>query len=192
MNRRTALVYICSATISLTAGCLGTNETPSESDLNESGETSSSMALSLESVADDLEGLSFNIDVISDKLSETEVPTLGIAVENTGNERATWTQAQSEFAFPQRYINDGIEIGLKEEVTARLLEEDGCARMEDGVARDDVAVTTRLDPGDSIEQRYAIAGVSNELADPCPSPGTYRVGYVYGDHGKWGFEFELE
>jgi len=177
--------------MSLTAGCLGTNETPSESDLNESGETYSSMALSLESVADDLEGLSFNTDVISNKLSETEVPTLGIAVENTGTERATWTQAQSEFAFPQRYVDGSIGIGLKKEVTARLLDEDGCARMEDGIARDDVTVTTQLDPGDSIEQRYAIAGVSNELADPCPSPGTYRVGYVYGDHGEWGFEFEL-
>ena len=192
MNRRAALVYICSATIPLTAGCLGTNETPGESDLNENGETSSSMTLSLESVADDLEGLSFNIGVISDELSEAEVPTLDIGVENTGTERATWRQAQSEFAFPQRYINDGIEIGLREEVTARLRNEDRCARMEDGIAQDDVAVTTQLDPGDSIEQRYAIAGVSNELADPCPSPGTYRVGYVYGDHGEWGFEFELE
>lgn len=192
MNRRAALVCICGATIPLTAGCLGTNETPGESDPNESGETSSSMTLSLESVADDLEGLSFSIAVISEELSETEVPTLGIAVENTGTERAMWTQAQSEFAFPQRYVDDSIEIGLKREVTARLLDEDGCARMEDGIARDDVTVTTQLDPGDSIEQRYAIAGVSNELADPCPATGTYQVEYVYGDHGQWGFEFELE
>jgi len=68
-----------------------------------------------------------------------------------------------------------------------------CVRVERGIGRDDVAITTELVPGDSLEQRYGIAGDEMGLnGRQCPPEETYRTEYRYGDHGTWGFEFSLQ
>lgn len=149
------------------------------------------MSFSVKGVDADPDPLRFEIDVISNGWTETEVPTLDILVENTGDETATWTGAGAEFAFPKRRVVDSIQIGLEGEVTPRLLDKDGCARMERGIDRDDLQVMTELVPGNSIKQRYVIAGIDSALRGSCPSPGTYRTESMYGGHGECGFEFEL-
>ena len=205
--RRTLLTAIAGASLSVTAGCLGdtipsgdnddvgadnsgddvtTNNGGNGDENNSKANETTARRLSLVSVDNDPFPLSFDIEVITEEWSDTEVPTLDIAVDNLGNETTTWTQSGSEFAFPQRHVEDGIGIGLQSEVTPGLLDRDGCARMEYGVGRDDVVVTTELAPGDSIEQRYAIAGVDSDLDEACPPSGTYRAEYVYGDLGEWG------
>ena len=212
IGRRTLLTAIAGASLTGQAGCIGDrtqssdddgggNDNPTDdrnADNGENGDENTSddndttaRRLSLTSVDENLGPLSFDIDLINEEWSDTEMPTLDIAVKNWGDETVTWTQAEAEFAFPQRHVDDGIGIGLESEVTAGLLDRDGCVRMDYGVGRDDVVVTTELEPGDSIEQRYAIAGVDKDLIEACPSPGTYRAEYVYGDLGEWGFDFEL-
>lgn len=193
-TRRTLLAAITWSGMAVTAGCLGDQQDDTDAPADDGGSSSNentNRVVSIESVDDDPEFLSFEIDIIRSEWTDTEVPTLDIAVENTGDGTATWTQAGSEFAFPKRSIADGMSIGLVEEVTGGLLDGEGCARIERGIGRDHVEVTTELEPGDSIDQRYAIAGVDEALDGICPSPGTYRADYEYGDHGEWGFEFEL-
>ncbi|WP_293032163.1 hypothetical protein [Natronococcus sp.] len=184
MNRRTVLAGVGSVVGLSASGCLG--------GATDAHETDPEMTLSIASVDDDPEPLSFGIEPVEEALSETDVPTLDIAVENEGDEPATWTQSQSEFAFPQRQVTDELEVGLEDEVAAAVLDDGGCARIERGIARDDVKVETVLEPGDAIEQRYAVAPVDEELGDSCPEPGTYRVAHEYGEHGTWGFELELQ
>ncbi|WP_394742028.1 hypothetical protein [Natronococcus roseus] len=134
MNRRTVLAGVGTALGLSGSGCLG--------EATDASETDPAITLSLASVDDDIDPLSF-------------------------------------------------EIGLADEVDAALLDEEGCARLERRIARDDVEVETVLEPGDAIEQRYAIAPVDEELTDSCPDPGTYRAAHEYGEHGTWGFELEL-
>ena len=185
MKRRTVLAGVAGSTTTALTGCLG-NTT------GDSPNGSKEMAFSLASIDDDPDPLAFEIGVVDETLSDDSVPTFDVPVENVGEETAEWTGTGDEFAFPQRYVTDELVIGLEEEVTARLIDEDGCARTEWGIDRDDVEVETTLEPAESMEQRYAVAGVDEEMDEPCPEPGAYRAEYEYGDHGTWGFEFELE
>ncbi|MDG5818527.1 hypothetical protein [Natronococcus sp. A-GB7] len=151
------------------------------------------LTLVLVSTNDDLDILSFDIEVIEDTLSDDSFPTLDISVENGSEETAAWEQAGNDFAFPGRSVaGGGLVIGLEGEIETQLLEGGGCARVERGIGRDDVLITTDLEPGESIEQRYGIAGSDYELDERCPEPGIYRTTYKYGDHGSWAFRFELE
>ncbi|ELY54142.1 hypothetical protein C491_20162 [Natronococcus amylolyticus DSM 10524] len=179
MNRRTVLAGVGTALGLSASGCLG--EATDATDASDP-----EMTLSLGSMDDDIDPLSFEIESLEEGLSETDVPTLEIAVENVGDEPATWTQSQSEFAFPQRRVTDELEIGLADEVDAALLDEEGCARLERRIARNDVEVETVLEPGDAIKQRCAVAPVDEELTDSCPDRGTYRTAHEYDEHGTWG------
>lgn len=182
MDRRTILAGVGTAVGLSASECLG--------GATDASETDSEMTLSI-APDDDPEPLSFGVELLEETLSKADVPTFEIAVENAGGEPATWVQSQSEFAFPQRRVTDELEIGLEDEVTAALLDDGGCARMERRIACDDVEVETVLEPGDAIEQRYAVAPVDEEPEDSCPEPGTYRAAHEYGEHGPWGFELEL-
>ncbi|TYL36992.1 hypothetical protein CV102_19770 [Natronococcus pandeyae] len=181
MNRRQVLASASLGLSPATAGCTVLAQTE--------------LTLSLISRNDDLDVLSFDIAVVEDTVSDDEFPTLEISVENVGEETATWEQAGNDFAFPGRSVTGtggGLVIGLEDEIETRLLEGGGCARVERGIDRDDVLVTTNLEPGESIEQRYGIAGSDYELDERCPEPGSYRATSKYGDHGSWAFRFELE
>lgn len=205
-NRRALLALLGGSGLALTAGCLGDiteagnddddNGSSDQNDSNENGNGSDhndavEMTLAIGEVDDDPHPLSFDLDMISDKLSETEIPRLDITVENTGDDTATWTQTGSEFAFPSRGTDDGISIGLENEIAGALMDADGCARTEFGIERDDITITTELEPGESIEQRYAMAGSDVNLDDACPPTGSYRADYQYDQIGTWGFEFQL-
>ena len=185
MKRRTVLAGVAGSTATALTGCLG-NRT------GDSSNGSAEMAFSLASVDDDPEDLSFEVEVIDEVLSDGSVPTFDVAVENVGEETAEWTGTGDEFAFPPRSVTDELVIGTEDEVTASLIDEDGCARTEWGIGRDDIKIETALEPAESMEQRYAVAGVDEEMDEPCPESGTYRTEYEYGGHGTWGFEFAVE
>lgn len=179
MNRRQVLASAGFGLSSTTAGCTVLGQTE--------------LTLSLISRNDDPDILSFDIEVVEDTLSDDGFPTLDISVENVGEERATWEQAGNDFAFPGRSVTGGgLVIGVEDEIETRLLEGGGCARVERGIDRDDVLVTTTLEPGESIEQRYGIAGSDYELDERCPESGSYRATSRYGSHSSWAFRFEFE
>jgi len=201
MNRRRFLaITLASGGIVLT-GCVEAGDDTRESSdgktqnaVTSSCDPGQALTLCLESIDEAVSPLSFDVDVINDQLTETDVPVLEIRVANTGTETATWTQAMDEFAFPARTTEPGyLAIGLEEEIEMQAVDGGECVRVERGIGRDDVAITTELAPGDSLEQRYGIAGDERGLdGRQCPPDETYRTEYRYGDHGTWGFEFTLQ
>lgn len=180
MKRRRVLAGAGSALASAVAGCLEDDAT--------------ARMLSLASVDDGPDRLSFDVDVIESQLSESEIPLLDISAENVGTQAATWTQASAEFVFPARSTTPDniLAIGLEDEVRGLLVDSDGCARTQHGVGRDDVEVTTELLPGEAFEQRYAMAGHGSHVEESCPPADTYRAEFGYDDHGVWGFEVTVE
>jgi hypothetical protein len=47
-------------------------------------------------------------------------------------------------------------------------------------------------PTERIGDRYVAAGIDSELGGGCPSPGSYRMKYDYGEYGEWGFDVGLD
>lgn len=185
MERRHFLIGFGSLwTVALT-GCIG----------NVTG--SGSRTLTLTTVDDAPEPLSFEVSVSETELSSEKTPTLEISAENTGGDSVSWSYAgqTSDLPFPQA-VHDlstsGLVIGLQDEVQAQLMDvSTGCSRVDSFVSADGIQTTT-LAPNDRIEETYAIAGVNQELSDNCPETGTYRMEYEMSDFGTWGFEYKLE
>lgn len=200
MNRRTVLTCAFAGLGGGLSGCLneGTpagddtsgTETPSNDDAN------TDMRLSLTGVDDGPGPLSFDIDVVENQLTSSTMPLLDISVENTGDDRATWLHApavgEDEIVFPcQRATPDKLTVGFEAEVLRLLIDDVGCARTETELDRGASPLEAELAPGDTLKQRYAIAGFEPTLDDVCPPEEKYRFDCPYEDHGRWGFEIEL-
>ena len=195
MNRRKVLVGVGSTGILGLSGCI--NALTGASGPNANGSEESSMRLSLTSVDDAPEPLSFEVTVSNDQLSTTDVPVVEIAVKNTGDETVSWSYAGgvSNLPFPQGVHDSesgGIVLGLEEEVQAQLMDvSSGCARVDQFTQADGIKNTT-LEANNQVKRSYAIAGVGGELSGNCPPPGEYRMEHELGDFGMVGFEFKLE
>ena len=186
MDRRKFLVGVGSTGIVGLSGCINAITDASGPNTNGSGE--SPMHLSLTSVDDAPEPLSFEVTVSNDQLSTRDVPIVEIAVENTGNETVSWSYGGgvSNLPFPQGVHNSeigGIVIGLEEEVRAQLMDiSGGCARVDQFTQADAIKNTT-LEANNQIKRSYAIAGVGGELSGNCPPPQRLSDG---GRHrGVW-------
>lgn len=195
MNRRKFIVGVGSTGIVALSGCISAVSDVSGPNTNGSGE--SPMSLSLISVDNDPEPLSFEVTVSNDQLSTTEVPIVEIAVKNTGDETVSWSYGGgvSDLPFPQGVHDSdtgGLVIGLEDEVRAQLIDaSSGCARVDQFVQADGIKNTV-LNAGEQTKRSYAIAGVAGELNSTCPDPGEYRMKHEWGDFGMWGFNFTLE
>lgn len=184
--------------LSLTAGCLG--DTTERGDSNDEDDSDddvnlAEMTMTLVSIDDDLDSLSFEIEVLETQLTGTNFPTMEIAVTNTGDETASWFYGGSstDIPFPQGIGSDpgGLVSGRDSNVEAQLVDvDDGCARVE-YFDRDDAQMEAGLDAGDTYDETYGIAGSDSSLEGVCPDVGTYRFEFSYDDHGSWGFEIEL-
>lgn len=190
MNRRKFLAGAGSTAIAAVSGCIS-----AITDASGSGE--SPLNLSLISVDNAPEPLSFEVTVLNDRLSTTEVPVVEIAVKNTSDETVSWSYAGgvSDLPFPQGVHDSdtgGLVIGLEDEVRAQLVEaSSGCARVDQFLRADGIENTV-LKAGEQPKSSYAIAGVDRELHGACPTSGEYRMEHDLGDYGTWGFNFKLE
>lgn len=140
--------------------------------------------------------LSFDLDLRETQLTAESVPTLRIMVKNTGEETATWSYGggHSNLPFPQGVQSNANEIviGLEDNVRGQLMDSsDGCARVPYFV-RDDGIMKTTLKPAETIERRYAVAGVDGNLKGGCPEPGSYRLEADFEQYGPWGFELQFQ
>lgn len=195
MNRRKFLAGAGSTAIVAVSGCISAITDAGGPNTNGSGK--SPMSLSLISVDNAPEQLSFEVTVSNDQLSTTEVPIVEIAVKNTSDETVSWSYAGgvSDLPFPQGVHDSntgGLVIGLEDEVRAQLIEtSSGCARVDQFVRADGIK-NTALEAGEQIKRSYAIAVVDEELNGICPDPGEYRIEHDLGDYGIWGFNFKLE
>lgn len=207
MNRRTVLARASAGLVGGLSGCLSEDvpdsddtsgtETPSNDD------ASTEMRLSLTSVDDGLEPLIFSVTVVEDQLTSSTVPLLDISVENTGDDPVTWLYAPntglpSEVVYPcTESVPDKLTIGHEDELTRLLVEDGDCARTEREIDRAQAPKATELGPGNTLEQRYAIAGNEEKIDGHCPPVDTYRVGCMYHhsdpieEFGRWGFNIEL-
>jgi len=201
MNRRAILACASAGLAGGLGGCLN-ESSPSREE--SSPETASSddanpgMRLSLTSVDDGPGALAFEVDVVEDQFTSSRMPLLDIAVENTGDETATWLHAPAvgedfdEIVFPcQHATPEKIVIGFEAEVLRLLVDDAGCVRTETELDRGDSPLEAELAPGDTRKQRYAIAGFEPKLTDVCPPDESYRIDCPYEDHGRWGFDIEL-
>jgi len=153
------------------------------------------MTVSLSSMDDSTGVLSFDLELLDTQLTADSVPTLRIRVKNTGDEAATWSYGggRSSLPFPQGVQSDANEvvIGLADTVRGQLMDSsDGCARVPYFV-RDDAIKKTALDPAETVERRYAVAGVDENLEGVCPEPGSYRLEADFEQYGSWGFEIQF-
>lgn len=99
----------------------------------------------------------------------------------------------TEIPFPQGIGSEpaGLVSGRATSVEAQLVDADeGCVRVP-FFDRDDAQMEARLEPNESVEETYGIAGNEGALDELCPEPDTYRFEFTYDDHGTWGFEIEL-
>lgn len=130
--------------------------------------------------------------MLTDRLTATEFPAFDVTVGNGGTGTATWSQVGTEHAFPtQRTTEDVLVIGTEQEIDEYLIDGVDCAQMGGSPQREETLVETRLEPGESISQRYVVVGNNNVLVGECPASGTYRAESEYDGIGEWGFEFEL-
>ena len=189
MNRRSLLASIAGTGATL-AGCIGEIDYGGDPK-NDRSNDMPTMTVSIDLVDEGPDSLTFDITLQEDALTGTSAPTFDIAVNNTGDETASWSQAGDDFAFPARTAGDTIAIGSETEIESGLMDADGCARVESGIGRDHVEVTTELEPGEELKQRYALAGRDDAIDNACPPTGIHRAEYEYGNHGTWGFELEL-
>ena len=197
MNRRALLAGI--AVTGVISGCVATENIPGQggdSEANEGDEPVDSMTLRLDSVDEHLESLAFEVELIADQLSSTEMPLMDIRVENTDDSSVEWEDTETKFAFGG--VNSSTPPGLltstesKMHNAGELTSDDGCLRSI-GVTLDSITYNTSLSPGQSIDQRYAIAAHKDHVDDNlCPRPDTYRMESTYGDEGVWGFNVSLE
>ena len=189
MNRRKFIASGGSTVLVGLSGCI--------SALNTDDGGKSPMYLSLTSVDEAPDSLSFEVAVSKDQLSTTDVPIVEIAVKNTSDETASWSYGGgiSDLPFPQGVRDsdtNGLVIGLEDEVRAQLTDApSGCARV-DYFARADGSQNTVLKASGQTKRSYAIASVAGELNGTCPDKGEYRMEQEFGDFGVWGFNFSLE
>lgn len=200
VDRRTLLAGAGIALTSSVVGCLGgdgaSGDNGSADDDDTPSDESIAMNLSLTSEDDDLGSLAFEIEMIDEQFTETQFPTLTIAVTNTGDESVTWGYGGSvqDLPVPQGVLStpSGLVIGRNGNVEAQLVDTDeGCARVE-YFAKDGGIVDVTVEPNETIEETYGISGIESGLDDMCPSPDTYRFEHDYGDQGEWGFEVTVE
>lgn len=198
MDRRTLLAGAGIALTSSVVGCLGGDDTSGDNGNVEDDDPSSieSRAMNLTSVDDALGSLAFEIEMIDEQFTETQFPTLNIAVSNTGDENVTWEYGGSvqDLPVPQGVLSSpgGLVIGRDGNVEAQLMDTDnGCARVE-YFAKDGGIVDVTLKPNETIEETYSISGIESDLEEVCPPSDAYRFEHEYGDQGEWGFEVTLK
>lgn len=185
MERREVLTVMGSLGTVAVSGCLG------------SATGNNSRSLTITTVDQPPEPLSFEVSVSEAELSSETMPTLEISAENTGEDTVSWpyTGQIGNLPFPQgRHdaSNGVLVIGLQEEVRAQLMDvSDGCSRVNSFLTADGIQ-TTSLGSGDRVRETYATVGVNQELNGNCPDTGTYRMENEMGDLGTWGFKFRLE
>lgn len=195
MKRRKFLAGVGSTAIAAVSGCISGITDAGGPSTSGSGE--SPMSLSLTSVDNVPEPLTFEVTVSNDQLSTTEVPIAEITVRNTGDATVSWSYAGgvSDLPFPQGVHSSdtgALVIGLEDEIRAQLIDaSSGCVRVDQFVRADGIK-NTILEAGEQSKRVYAIAGVDGELNSTCPSPGEYRMEHDFGDYGTWGFDFELK
>ncbi|WP_143825106.1 hypothetical protein [Natrinema ejinorense] len=184
MNRRGFLAGVGGSCLTAMSGCFATDvgRTP--------------QVLSLASVDCDPEPLSFEITLLDEKLTETDVPKLDITVTNLGKKPVGWTYGGGfgELPFPERVYSedDNLVIGLEEHIQSQLLDTSrGCARLKHFSAANGFQKTS-LEPAETITNRYAIVGIAGNYKGVCPEPGSYRMKHGFGDYGKWGFKVKLK
>lgn len=189
MNRRKLLSIASGSNVALIIGCVGNEQNGEETNDVQQEEK---RFLSLYSVDENLEMLSFNIDFIEQELSERKMPRLHIAVENKGDEIVSWEQSGYDYAFPGISTEPpGLAIGYEDTVSHLVLDEPGCLRVI-GIEKDSVIVETKLEPNEKIDDIYGVVGSESRLEGTCPSPGVYRSEWEYEEYGVWGFEIEVK
>jgi hypothetical protein len=200
MNRREYLGCASTGLVGGLGGCLFQSNSESNSQ---------SMRLSLVGVDDGPEPLIFSVTVVKDLLTSSTVPLLDISVENTGDEQIAWLYLIGTGVFPCG-MSDQLAIDKESVITDVLVEDGDCARMKYEIGGAS-PTHTELGPGNTLEQRYAIAvgppagaqhpaldGTPAEKIDAhCPPADTYRAGCTFRqpdpieEFGHWGFEIEL-
>ena len=200
MNRRRLLALLAAFGSASVGGCLGSiaelNGDETDDSLDAGNEDSTdredTRTLSLESVDDDLDELAFDVEFVTSNLSKTSIPKLDIRVENIGQGMVSWITGGKKFVFPEHGTTPpGLALSRESHIQEWLIDADGCRRIEQ-LALTDVAIENELEPGDVMEQRYAVVGGETALDDPCPPKDTvYRTEYEY-EVGTWGFEIRVE
>ena len=182
MDRRGFLAGVGGSCLTAMSGCLAID--------------AKATPMSLVSADRDPHPLSFEINLLDEKLTETGVPKLDIAATNTGTKPVRWSYGGGfgDLPFPERVYSedDSLVIGLEEHIQSQLTDTArGCARLKHFSAANGIQKTD-LEPAETITKRYAIAGIAGNYKGVCPEPGSYRMEHGLGDYGKWGFKIKLE
>lgn len=188
MHPRRLLASATLPTVIGLAGCIG------DADDSNSIDGGTDVVLELRDLQphDQPQHASVTIDVLNDLLSEDTFPTLEITAGNSGDEPIDmrWREPRSPPWMDDIIIPDQLAIYPTEFITENLIDEPGCARIEQVGSYGDRQRDT-LDPGETMTAEYGIVFVEGKLRD-WPDPGEYRVGGGFELVGEpWGFDFKL-
>lgn len=152
---------------------------------------------------DDLEHLSFDVHLLTARLTKSTGPTIEFSLTNTANHDVTVIALGSHGSFTAPILQpDGSLVLIRNTDELRnLMDADGCARVTSVRATGD-AGSFYIIPDGTVSGEFMVVGFEPNLQGECPPKQTYRAETLYPrpaspEHESplelvpWGFEFDL-
>lgn len=192
MRRRTLLATAGSSLLT-TSGCLGIFR------------SDPAPPLVIENLRrdDDLEHLSFDVDLRTSRLTESTGPTIEFSLTNNANHDVTVVALGSHGSFTAPILQpDGSLVLIRNTDELRnLMDAGGCARVT-SVRATGGSGPFYVIPDGTVSGEFMIVGFEPNLQGECPPEQTYRAETLYPrpatpEHESplelvpWGFEFDL-